>query len=113
MRTSAELRAGFRAYFESKGHTFRPSTPLIPLADDPELKLGEDEVAYRKWQEIGQPAERIVLLPAEHNFWSVGGPGPCGPDTEMFYDWGEEHGCGQPDCKPGCSRCERFLEFWN
>src|SRR5204862_606020 len=34
MRTSAELRAGFRAFFESKGHTFRPSTPLIPRADD-------------------------------------------------------------------------------
>jgi alanyl-tRNA synthetase len=43
----------------------------------------------------------------------VGGPGPCGPDSEIYYDWGEETGCGQPDCKPGCTRCERFLEFWN
>src|SRR2546430_6640552 len=43
----------------------------------------------------------------------LGGPGPCGPDTEMYYDWGEEHSCGEPDCKPGCTRCERFLEFWN
>src|SRR5690349_24148156 len=34
MQTSAELRAGFRAYFESKGHSFRPSAPLIPRADD-------------------------------------------------------------------------------
>jgi alanyl-tRNA synthetase len=62
---------------------------------------------------IGQPAERIVFLPRAENFWSVGGPGPCGPDTEMYYDWGEEHGCGEPDCKPSCTRCERFLEFWN
>jgi alanyl-tRNA synthetase len=31
----------------------------------------------------------------------------------MYYDWGEEHGCGEPDCKPSCTRCERFLEFWN
>jgi alanyl-tRNA synthetase len=54
-----------------------------------------------------------VFLPASENFWSVGGPGPCGPDTEMYYDWGEEHGCGEPDCKPSCTRCERFLEFWN
>jgi alanyl-tRNA synthetase len=209
MQSTAELRSGFRAFFESKGHTFRPSAPLIPRADDrstllttagmqplmpyflgreqppalllttvqkcfrtpdidevgldgshltffemlgnfsfgqyfkegaidlawefvfehlkldperfwvsvfagdPELGLGEDEVAYNKWQEIGQPLERLVLLPAAENFWSVGGPGPCGPDTEMYYDWGAEHGCGEPDCQPSCTRCERFLEFWN
>jgi alanyl-tRNA synthetase len=209
MQTSGELRAGFRAFFESKGHTFRPSASLIPRADDPstlltsagmqplmpfflgrepppapllttvqkcfrtpdidevgldgshltffemlgnfsfgqyfkegaiefawefvfehlhldperfwvsvfagdpELALGEDEVAYKHWLKIGQPADRIVFLPRAENFWSVGGPGPCGPDTEMYYDWGEEHGCGEPDCKPSCTRCERFLEFWN
>jgi alanyl-tRNA synthetase len=209
MRTSAELRAGFRAFFESKGHVFRPSAPLVPRADDrstllttagmqplmpyflgrepppapllttvqkcfrtpdidevgldgshltffemlgnfsfgqyfkqgaidfawefvfdhlkidperfwvsvfagdPELGLGEDNVAYDHWVKIGQPAERIVFLPRAENFWSVGGPGPCGPDTEMYYDWGEEHGCGEADCKPSCTRCERFLEFWN
>src|SRR6476661_57310 len=209
MRTSGELRAGFRAFFESKGHVFRQSASLIPRADDrstlltsagmqplmpfflgreqppapllttvqkcfrtpdidevgldgshltffemlgnfsfgqyfkqgaielawefvfehlkldadrfwvsvfagdPELGLGEDEVAYKHWVEIGQPEERLVLLPRSQNFWSVGGPGPCGPDTEMYWDWGEENGCGQPDCKPSCTRCERFLEFWN
>src|SRR5207237_335240 len=47
------------------------------------------------------------------NFWSVGGPGPCGPDSEMYWDWGEETGCGNDDCLPGCMRCERFLEFGN
>jgi alanyl-tRNA synthetase len=83
------------------------------FAGDAELGLGEDEVAYEKWKDIGQPVERIVFLPRAENFWSVGGPGPCGPDTEMYYDWGAEHGCGQPDCKPSCTRCERFLEFWN
>jgi alanyl-tRNA synthetase len=209
MRTSAELRAGFRAFYESKGHVFRPSAPLVPRADDrstllttagmqplmpyflgreappapllttvqkcfrtpdidevgldgshltffemlgnfsfgqyfkegaidlawefvfdhlkidperfwvsvfagdPELGLGEDTVAYDHWVKIGQPTARIVFLPRAENFWSVGGPGPCGPDTEMYYDWGEEHGCGEPDCQPSCTRCERFLEFWN
>ena len=209
MRTSAELRAGFRAFYESKGHVFRPSASLVPRADDrstllttagmqplmpyflgreapparllttvqkcfrtqdidevgldgshltffemlgnfsfgqyfkegaidfawefvfdhlkidperfwvsvfagdPELGLGEDTVAYDHWVKIGQPTERIVFLPRAENFWSVGGPGPCGPDTEMYYDWGEEHGCGEPDCQPSCTRCERFLEFWN
>jgi alanyl-tRNA synthetase len=82
-------------------------------AGDPEFKLGPDEVAIELWEKIGMPAERIVPLPSSENFWSVGGPGPCGPDSEIYYDWGEEIGCGTADCKPGCSRCERFLEFWN
>jgi alanyl-tRNA synthetase len=82
-------------------------------AGDPELKLGPDSEAIELWKAIGMPAGRIVPLPSSENFWSVGGPGPCGPDSEMYYDWGEEHGCGTADCKPGCSRCERFLEFWN
>ena len=82
-------------------------------AGDPELKLGPDQVAIDLWKAVGMPEERITPLPSSENFWSVGGPGPCGPDSEIYYDWGEEAGCGEPDCKPGCSRCERFLEFWN
>ncbi len=82
-------------------------------AGDPQLKLGPDEVTIELWEKIGMPAERIVPLPTSENFWSVGGPGPCGPDSELHYDWGEETGCGEPDCAPGCTRCERFLEFWN
>jgi len=82
-------------------------------AGDPELKLGPDEVAIGHWVEVGMPRERIVPLPSSENFWSVGGPGPCGPDSEIYFDWGEEAGCGEPDCLPGCTRCERFLEFWN
>ena len=82
-------------------------------AGDPELGLGPDETAISLWEGIGMPPERIVRLPSSENFWSVGGPGPCGPDSEIYYDWGEEAGCGEPDCLPGCTRCERFLEFWN
>jgi alanyl-tRNA synthetase len=82
-------------------------------AGDPELKLGPDEVAIELWKKIGVPPERITPLPSSENFWSVGGPGPCGPDSEIYYDWGESAGCGEADCKPGCTRCERFLEFWN
>ena len=82
-------------------------------AGDPELKLGPDQVAIDLWEQIGMPPERIIRLPSSENFWSVGGPGPCGPDSEIYYDWGEETGCGEADCKPGCTRCERFLEFWN
>ena len=209
MRTSAELREGFRSFFEEKGHLRVPSASLIPRADDrstllttagmqpqmpyflgreappapltttvqkcfrtpdieevgldghhltffemlgnfsfgqyfkegaielarefvqermkldwdrvwvsvhagdPQLKLGPDEVAIELWQRVGMPVERIVPLPTSENFWSVGGPGPCGPDSELYYDWGQEHSCGEPDCAPGCTRCPRFLEFWN
>jgi alanyl-tRNA synthetase len=82
-------------------------------AGDPQLGLGPDEVAIEHWKRVGMPAERIVPLPTSENFWSVGGPGPCGPDSELYWDWGAEHGCGEPDCAPGCTRCARFLEFWN
>ena len=82
------------------------------FAGDPELGLGEDEDAVRLWEAKGLPPERIIRLDRSHNFWSVGGPGPCGPDTELFYDRGQEIGCGRPTCAPGCE-CERFLEFWN
>jgi alanyl-tRNA synthetase len=81
-------------------------------AGDPELKLGPDQEAIDLWEAIGMPPERIVPLPSSENFWSVGGPGPCGPDSEIYYDWGDEVGCAE-GCLPGCSRCERFLEFWN
>jgi alanyl-tRNA synthetase len=82
-------------------------------AGDPGLGLGPDEEAIGHWERIGMPAQRIVPLPSSENFWSVGGPGPCGPDSEMYWDWGEEVGCGNDDCAPGCTRCERFLEFGN
>ncbi len=82
-------------------------------AGDPGLGLGPDEEAIGYWEQIGMPPERIVPLPSSENFWSVGGPGPCGPDSEMYWDWGEEAGCGNDDCLPGCTRCERFLEFGN
>jgi alanyl-tRNA synthetase len=82
-------------------------------AGDPELKLGPDQDAIDLWERVGMPPDRIVRLPSSENFWSVGGPGPCGPDSEIYWDWGEEVGCGEANCQPGCTRCERFLEFWN
>ena len=52
-------------------------------AGDPELKLEADQVAIDLWEKIGMPAERIVPLPSSENFWSVGGPGPCGSPPAM------------------------------
>lgn len=69
-----------------------------------------DDEAYEIWHNVvGVPDERIVRL--EENFWETGS-GPCGPDSELHIDMGEERGCGRPDCKPGCD-CDRFLEIWN
>jgi alanyl-tRNA synthetase len=84
------------------------------FAGDPELGLGEDDEAVQGWLRKGVPRERIIGLPRSENFWGpAGATGPCGPCSELNYDRGEELGCGEPDCAPGCERCERFLEFWN
>ena len=81
------------------------------FAGDPELGLGEDEVAITSWERY-LPRERIVGLPRSENFWQAADTGPCGPCSEIYYDRGEEHGCGRPTCGPGCE-CERYLEVWN
>ncbi|MFR9070669.1 MAG: alanine--tRNA ligase, partial [Paraclostridium sp.] len=72
----------------------------------------EDDEAFEIWEkEIGIPKERIVRLGKEDNFWEIG-TGACGPCSEIHFDRGEEYGCDNPDCKPGCD-CDRYLEFWN
>jgi alanyl-tRNA synthetase len=84
------------------------------FAGDPELGLGQDEVAVAGWLRKGVPRERIVAFPRSENFWGpAGDTGPCGPCSELHYDRGEEFGCGQDDCGPNCERCDRFIEFWN
>ena len=73
----------------------------------------EDDEARALWRDmIGIPEEKIVALGKDDNFWEIGVGGPCGPCSEIYYDRGEEHGCGSPDCKPGCE-CDRYVEFWN
>ena len=72
----------------------------------------EDDEAFDIWRnQVGMPAERIVRLGKDDNFWEIG-TGPCGPCSEVYYDRGPEYGCGKPDCKPGCD-CDRYMEFWN
>lgn len=72
----------------------------------------DDDEAFAIWHEqVGLPADRIVRLGKEDNFWEIG-VGPCGPSSEIYIDRGPEYGCGEPTCKPGCD-CGRFLEFWN
>ncbi|WP_296920534.1 alanine--tRNA ligase [Megasphaera sp.] len=70
----------------------------------------DDKEAYDYWHNmIGLADERIFKF--DDNFWEIG-EGPCGPDSEIFYDLGPERGCGQPTCNVGCD-CDRYLEIWN
>ncbi|MBQ9423447.1 MAG: alanine--tRNA ligase, partial [Pyramidobacter sp.] len=72
----------------------------------------DDQEAFDIWtKEIGLPESHIVFNGEDENFWYMGPQGPCGPDSEIMYDQGEEYSCG-PDCHPGCD-CDRFLEIWN
>lgn len=72
----------------------------------------DDDEAFDIWKnKIGMPEEKIVRLGKDDNFWEIG-TGPCGPCSEIYFDRGEEYGCGSPDCKPGCD-CDRYIEFWN
>src|SRR5205809_2648500 len=98
--------------FVTEGMKLEPERLWATIfAGDPELGLGEDEVAAKAW-EAYLPRERILGMPRSENFWQAADTGPCGPCSELYYDRGEEYGCDRPDCAPGCE-CERYLEFWN
>lgn len=79
-----------------------------------------DDEAYKIWNsKIGIPTDKLFRL--SDNFWGpVGASGPCGPDSEIYYDRGGDASCGKNDCRPGCENtrpngdpCDRFLELWN
>lgn len=72
----------------------------------------DDEEAATIWHEkVGVPRDRIFYMGKEDNFWEHG-TGPCGPCSEIYFDRGEEYGCGQEGCTVGCD-CDRYMEFWN
>ena len=70
-----------------------------------------DEESYNIWHSLGVAEDHLFYLPKEHNFWILGsGIGPCGPDSEMFYDTGKPK-CSEK-CDPSCD-CGKYLEIWN
>ncbi len=74
----------------------------------------DDDEAHDLWIKIGVPEARILRFGKSENWWGPAGEtGPCGPDSEIFYDRGEKHGCGRPDCGPNCPYCDRYWELWN
>lgn len=74
-------------------------------------EIPRDEEAARVWKEMGLKEEQIFYYGRDENLWGPAGQtGPCGPDTEIFYDTGKEP-CGK-DCSPSCS-CGKYVEIWN
>lgn len=72
----------------------------------------DDDEAYDIWtKEVGVDPSHVSRLGKADNFWEIG-MGPCGPCSEIYFDRGEQRGCGSDDCAPGCD-CDRFVEFWN
>jgi alanyl-tRNA synthetase len=73
-------------------------------------KAPRDHESAVIWKRLGIPVEKIFFLPLSDNWWGpAGATGPCGPDSEIFYDTGRPD---HPGCKPGCS-CGKWLEIWN
>ena len=78
------------------------------FAGDEDAPRDDDSAAV--WQRCGIPKERIFYLPKKNNWWIAGTTGPCGPDTEIFWDTGKP-ACGD-NCDPSCD-CGKYLEIWN
>ncbi len=70
----------------------------------------DDDEALEIWKKIGIPEQKIVKL--EDNFWKMGEEGPCGPDSELYYDLGEDFPCKEPSLGP-LNEGDRFIEVWN
>ncbi|MDR1801301.1 MAG: alanine--tRNA ligase [Lachnospiraceae bacterium] len=106
----------FGDYFkkEAIAWTWEFLTEVVGLEADrlyPSVYLEDDE-AFDIWNlEIGIEKDRIFRFGKEDNFWEHGS-GPCGPCSEVYYDRGEEYGCGKPECTVGCD-CDRYMEIWN
>ena len=69
-----------------------------------------DEITANCWKKAGIPEDRIYYFGKDDNWWIAGEEGPCGPDTEMFYDTGKPK-CS-PNCNPSCG-CGKYVEIWN
>ncbi len=80
-----------------------------------------DEETRGLWEAKGIPADRVYSFGDDENWWGpAGDEGPCGPCSELHYDYGADHGCLRDDCAPNCANamangdvCDRYVELWN
>lgn len=98
-------------FLTSKDYLAIPAEKLSVTVFAGDEVAPRDEVAAKTWEECGIAKDHIYYNPKEDNWWALGsGVGPCGPDSEMFYDSGKPK-CS-PECKPGC-HCGKYNEIWN
>lgn len=110
----------FGDYFKREAiqyaHTFVTKVLGIPNDRLVFTVFEDDEEAYNAWLEIpGVRPEQIFRMGEKTNFWMMGDVGPCGPTSELHYDYGPEFcTCGDPQCSVALDNgCERWLEIWN
>lgn len=110
----------FGDYFKREAIRFAYDCVTKVYGVDPDrlyytVHTGDDE-AFDIWtKEMGVPAERVYRMGDATNFWQMADTGPCGPTSELHYDWGVERcTCGEDDCSVLLDNgCERWLEIWN
>ncbi|MCL6553844.1 MAG: alanine--tRNA ligase, partial [Firmicutes bacterium] len=109
----------FGDYFKSEAVAWAWEFVTRELAIPPErlvvTVLDGDRDAEAAWRALGIPSTRLLRMGEATNFWSMGDVGPCGPTSELHYDWGPQRcTCGRPDCSVALDNdCGRWLEIWN
>ncbi|HEU4798853.1 MAG TPA: alanine--tRNA ligase, partial [bacterium] len=109
----------FGDYFKREAVAYAWELMTQSYGIDPErlviTVLEPDDEAHRAWKALGLPEARILRMGEETNFWMMADVGPCGPTSELHYDWGPEHcSCRQPNCSVALDNgCLRWLEAWN
>ncbi len=90
-----------------------PQEKIIVAVFEGDRDIPADEESIKHWENNGVDPDKIYKFGKEENFWGpAGDTGPCGPCTEIYYDFGKEYGCGKKGCDPSCD-CARYSEIWN
>ena len=88
-----------------------PQEKIAVTVFEGDKDVERDMTTFNIWRSLGYPEDRIFFYPRKENWWGPAGQtGPCGPDTEIFYDTGKKP-CG-PNCGPACD-CGKYIEIWN
>ena len=115
----------FGDYFKSNAVDFAVELMTegygIPLDNFSAAIHNTDEETRGLWEAKGIPADKVYSYGDDENWWGpAGDEGPCGPCSELHYDYGAEYGCLQEDCAPNCTNvmadgvvCDRYVELWN